>query len=106
MQFVKKAGTKALSSADLAALFARVPVAELPNLRAGMTSAQRALLDRLQRDDMTYGEALADDGDALEDALSEAQNIHVTSDQREGVRLCSTLDQLPAHASAVAPCAW
>lgn len=99
IEFVKKAGTKGLGGADLAALLAGLPSAPLDQ-RLGQDSA--ALLARLTAAQMTIGEALAH-GPDLREALDEVGGgYHRPS---EGAALCDRVDHAPAAPCAI-PCAW
>lgn len=101
VEFVKKAGTKGLGGAELTALLASVPPADVP----GDSSLERtvgAALQQLGEETLAIGDALAI-GEPLIQALS-----HITSYGRvttQGETLCATCDKLDAVAAS-APCAW
>jgi hypothetical protein len=105
MEFVKKAGTKGLTGPDLAALLRRTPPAAGDDTLPGVTGTARDALRRLTAGRYTIGEALHDPafGELLQllEETDEASPITTT----EEVKLCDTLDRLPAVAAA-APCAW
>lgn len=104
IEFVKKAGTKGLDGADLAALLSTLPATALPSLQLyGPTPAQADLLYRLTSGELTFAEALA-----LEQELTpalEACYQEAPYQRKEGAELCRTIDHLSPVAAA-APCAW
>lgn len=104
IEFVKKAGTKGLDAAGLAALLERVPPTNAVPHVAGLTRAQTRLLARLMSGDLTCDQALAaqDDLRTLLDTVAAHEGGYAT---REGGRLCQQIDALPAVAAA-APSAW
>lgn len=99
IEFVKKAGTKGLDGAALAALLGSVPPAPPPSRR----SAGDELLTRLINGDLTIAEALADNGDLIDNTLVAAREH--TPRQSQGAQLCAKSDRLPAVPVAAA-CAW
>lgn len=99
VEFVKKAGTKGLGGAELAALLTKVPQAKLPvRVLYG-----NALLTRLVNNQLTIAEALAAE-DALDTALLACHESYSPRNSK-GAQLCEPCDRLPAVAAA-APCAW
>ena len=103
IEFVKKAGTKGLSGADLAELLATVAPAPLESTRHGLGRTGAALVGRLMSRRLTVGEALADI-EPLMAALLECEGRSYTF-TKEGVRLCERIDRVPAVACAT-PCGW
>lgn len=103
IEFVKKAGTKGLDPAGLAALLAEVPPSTLPAVRRyGPSDAQAAQLAELADAELTFEQALTLDG--LEAALDSCCE-QPPSPSLKGATLCRTLDQLIAVAAS-APVAW
>lgn len=101
VEFVKKAGTKGLDGAELAALLAGVPRAA-PPAQAKLGRDERVLVQRLAAGTLTIGEALAHRAVLLE-ALE--RSVRPGRLQSEGEALCAPCDVLPAVA-APAPSAW
>ena len=102
VEFVKKAGTKGLDGAELAALLQRVPAKTLPRLpRQQLTPLLRDLLAGRLTFDAALGqyEALI----AALDALNAAANRPVS---QEGAVLCSSIDGLPPVAAPANPVGW
>ena len=100
IEFVKKAGTKGLGGAELAALLSDVAAEPLTLSRLPRSAA--ALLARLVEGELTIGEALAND-DALTDALRDATGQQPR--QSEGAMLCARIEHVPAVACAI-PSRW
>lgn len=99
IEFVKRAGTKGLHGPALAALLDRVPPIPPPSRH----SAGDELLTRLIGGELTIAEALADNGDLIDNALATAREH--TPRQSQGALLCAHSDRLPA-VPAIAACAW
>jgi hypothetical protein len=95
IEFVKRAGTKGLDGADLAALLGRVPA-------IGNSTRQPDLLMRLVSGGLTVAEALVDGAGPIQDAL-QCDDDEVYQAHSKGAELCNSIDELPAVA---APCAW
>ncbi|MBK8200247.1 MAG: hypothetical protein IPK75_18020 [Acidobacteria bacterium] len=95
VEFVKRAGTKGLRGADLARQLAAAP--RSPRTPWSST-ANGALLDRLMREQMTIGEALATE-EAIRAGLEEAADGHRRPS--EGAALCARVDRVPAIASTI-----
>lgn len=92
LEFIKKAGTKGLTGADLAARLRRVPpIAAAPDVR----EAARVVTDLLGGR-LTFAEAVTDDL-----ALDALQTLAATTSTAQGGSLCRALDALPASASRV-----
>jgi hypothetical protein len=105
MEFVKKAGTKGLTGPALAQLLRRTRVAGDERGMPAVGNAAKDALRRLAAGHYTIGEALHDQGlGELLELLGEQETTE-TIQTTEEVRLCDTLDRLPAVADA-APCAW
>lgn len=102
IEFVKKAGTKGMYGADLVALLDHVPAAKITR-QGSINRSSRALLDRLNNQQLTFGDALADGGHAIDEALIACSEYQSSSN--EGAVLCDPCDHLPAVAAA-APCGW
>jgi len=104
IEFVKKAGTKGLTGADLAALIRRVPPTD-PTRRQVLPRRQADLIDRLLAGRLTCAEVRASIDD-LRDGLTElAVARSVGGLQRStGAQLCRDIDPLPAAAADVS--AW
>lgn len=105
IEFVKKAGTKGLDGAALAALLGKVPPATLPaRIIYGPTPAQAELLTQLADGELTFDAALA-----LEDTFEGAFNACWETpryQEKKGAQLCATLDQLVAVALQNVSVAW
>lgn len=104
IEFVKKAGTKGLDGAELAALLATLPPTKLPIERIyGPAAAQAALLDQFAEGALTFAEVFALEerlAPALEACYQEPPTV-----RKEGAALCNTIDTLvPVVPSA--SCAW
>jgi len=99
IEFAKKAGTKGLDGPELAQLLCRVPPAAPPSRR----SAGDELLTRLIGGELTIAEALADDGDLIDNALAGARER--APRQSQGASICAPCDRLPA-VPAIADYAW
>jgi hypothetical protein len=99
IEFIKKAGTKGLDGVELAALLARVPPSKAPGRRNGGDE----LLYRLINGELTIAEALADNGDMIDNTLIAAREY--SPRQSQGAQLCSLSDRLSA-VPAAADCAW
>lgn len=95
LEFIKKAGTKGLEGAELAALLRQVPPA--PVNRADLDAA--AIAARLVDEELTWAEALELDAAGALDIVANANEGCST----EGGRLCTRLS-LPAVVTPVA--AW
>jgi hypothetical protein len=105
IEFVKKAGTKGMDGAELAALLADVPPAPLGQQTHGLTSAQHALLTRLLNERLTIHEAIgsAEATATIDQALGDGVTYpHRTT---QGGMQCAPIDALPVVA-ACASCAW
>jgi hypothetical protein len=104
IEFVKKAGTKGMDGAELAALLASVPRASAPKRpETGPSYQQTALLRRLLAGELPIGEALAHTD--LPAALTACH--HVTwSKSTEGDQLCNRLDLLLPVAAPGTPRGW
>lgn len=92
VEFVKKAGTKGLSGAELAARLMLVPRGRLP--REGFTRQQADLLSRFMEGKMTVDEALAAENAIL--AAHEAAT-GISRPVEEGARLCNVVCSAPAE---------
>lgn len=104
IEFVKKAGTKGLSGAELAQMLASLPPSTLPPpITYGPTAAQTALLMQLADGELTFADALDREAD-LAKALDACGEDSPTR-SKKGAALCTTLDQLVAQPCAVAV-AW
>ena len=107
IEFIKKAGTKGLGAAELAALLTHVPPTGAASTIGGLTRDQTRLLNRLTTGDLTCVEAVfppvAAALGALLNHLEESRGGSAVN--HEGGRLCATLDRLGAVA-APAPSAW
>lgn len=105
IEFVKKAGTKGLDPADLAALLTALPPAELPSLAPyGPTAQQSALLLDLAEGTLTFAAALdtmVELSGALE-ACYEQPPVH----RKEGAELCTALDGLSPVAARIGLSGW
>jgi hypothetical protein len=95
LEFIKKAGTKGLDGAELAALLRQVP--PVPVNRASLDAVTIAA--RLLDEALTWGEALEQDAAGALDIVAGSNEGCAT----EGGRLCARL-ALPAAAAPVA--AW
>lgn len=98
IEFVKKAGTKGLDGADLAALLGRVPPIAPPAI-GGLNAAQAAQIERLSTYALTVGELL---DPAVEQALAVCRDRYASSNETQERALCTTVDTIPAVASPVA----
>lgn len=96
IEFVKKAGTKGMEGADLVQLLARVPPAAPPRRR----SAGDELLTRLINGQLTIAEALADNGDMIDNVLVACREY--APRQSQGALLCAKSDRIPAVPAAAA----
>lgn len=111
VEFVKKAGTKGLDAAALAALLARVPPLPVRSgaaASAGMHPADVQLLRRLATGQLTFEQAL--EGCILEllaaaDMLAGRAFEVEAAARRQGEVLCQRCDSIPAAAAAV-PSGW
>lgn len=103
IEFVKKAGTKGLDGAALAALIATLEASSIPPIRMyGPTASQASLLAALADGDLTFEQAITHDG--LDAALT-ACGEQPPSQAKKGVALCNQLSQLVAVPCA-APVVW
>lgn len=106
VEFVKKAGTKGLDGAGLAAVLAALPRAgTLQRLVIGPTTEQAALVARLLDGDLTIDAALTTHQDALDAALDACQQ-EPPAPRVEGARLCDRIAPLAAVAAPSAPRGW
>lgn len=111
IEFVKKAGTKGLDGADLAALLGRLaPVSiERAALWPALTFQQRWALRRLLAGEYTIGEALIDHervAAAIDSAMLAAQPEFRSASSQEGAALCQRIDALGAVAAPSRPSGW
>jgi hypothetical protein len=95
VEFVKKAGTKGMDGAELAALLGCIPA-------SGHGARRPDLLMRLISGQLTVAEALADGAGPIQEAL-ERDEDEVREIHSKGAQLCTAIDELPAVA---APCTW
>jgi hypothetical protein len=103
IEFVKKAGTKGLSGAELAQLLSAVAPSAIERTPHGLDRAGAALIRHLIDGQLTIGQALANE-DILMAALlkCESRSYEISN---EGARLCERIDRVSAVPCAV-PCAW
>lgn len=100
IEFVKKAGTKGLDGAELAAILQGVPAEQINLSRLPASAA--ALLARLVEGELTIGEALANQ-DSLNQGLNDATGQQPC--QSEGAMLCARIDHVGA-VPCTTPSAW
>lgn len=97
VEFVKKAGTKGMNGAELAALIGRAPAAPPPKARVvGPTREQAQLLYNLRDGVLTIGQALTRLDD-LDGAITSYYRTSPTNDFH-GSRLCERLSLHPTPA--------
>jgi hypothetical protein len=101
IEFVKKAGTKGLSGAELAALLVTVPPKGAPTFERARIEGQQ-LVQRLAAATLTIGDALAHQ-EPLQEALQQVE--HHGRVRTEGEALCAACEHLPAVA-VPAPFGW
>lgn len=96
IEFVKKAGTKGLTGADLLGRLHHIPAQTI----AASRLEPARIVARLLGEQFTFEEAVADDL-----ALNALREITAIPTETRGAPLCQRLDALPAVASAD-PRAW
>jgi hypothetical protein len=101
VEFVKKAGTKGVSGAELAGLLAQTPPKAPPTRTPGKLRG-RQLLQQLAAEALTIGDALGD-VEVIQEALQQVQ--HSGRVISEGEELCAACEPLPAVA-VPAPSGW
>ena len=103
IEFIKKAGTKGLSGAELAELLSTVPAERMEDTTHGLSKSGAALLQQMLDGELTVGAALAD-VEAVFGALlaCESRSVIVNT---EGVVLCGRVDRAHAVPCAI-PSGW
>jgi hypothetical protein len=104
VEFVKKAGTKGLSGAELAALLGQMVPAATARQTSQADRAARPLVERYLAGELPIGEMLGR-REELTAALVRIEEEQGGRAKSEGEVLCEPCDLLPAVA-APAPCAW
>lgn len=99
IEFVKRAGTKGLGSAELAELLTTVPPQPLDRTPRGLSGQGLRLLRQLVEDRLTVGAALAD-AETLFQALLECESRSVVI-SHEGDVLCGRIDRVSAVPCAI-----
>lgn len=105
IEFVKKAGTKGLDSAELAQLLGQLDATELPILLTyGPTAQQAALLADLAESALTFAAALEAEPELTPALLA----CHETPPlcRTEGAELCIVLDGLSPVAARIGLSGW
>jgi len=105
VEFVKKAGTKGLSGAELAALLREVPRASVATATTRLAPAQRRVLHDLASGAYTFASAAAAAAE-IEAALDAAEAEMYHQPSHEGAQLCSRVEPLSAAAAPSCPSGW